>query len=127
MAQDESKVSYAAKISKAEAEIDWRKNAKEIHNQIRAFDPFPGAWTRATATKLKVFASVSQSENSAGNPGEILAVSKMGILVQTGAGSLLIQEIQAPGKRRMTVEDFLRGNILEKGVVLLSKEETQEA
>jgi methionyl-tRNA formyltransferase len=125
--QDEGKATYAAKISKAEAEIDWKKPAKMIHNQIRAFDPFPGAWTRAATTKLKVFASVCQDEDTAGMPGEILAVSKAGILIQTGEGSLLIQEIQAPGKRRMTVEDFLRGNTLEKGVVLLSKEETQEA
>ncbi|BES65365.1 methionyl-tRNA formyltransferase [Gottschalkiaceae bacterium SANA] len=125
--QDEEKATYAAKISKAEAEIDWKKSAKMIHNQIRAFDPFPGAWTRAATTKLKVFASVCQVEDTAGMPGEILAVSRAGIQIQTGEGSLLIQEIQAPGKRRMTVEDFLRGNTLEKGVVLLSKEETQEA
>lgn len=125
--QEDSKANYAAKISKAEAEIDWKKDAKSIHNQIRAFDPFPGAWSRNGETKLKVFASTCQSEDSKGKPGEVLAVSKNGILVQTGAGSLLIREIQAPGKRRMTVEEFLRGNTLEKGVVLLSKEETQEA
>ncbi len=125
--QDESKATYAAKISKAEAEIDWAQSARAIHNQIRAFDPFPGAWTRADAIKLKVFASVCRSEDSEGKPGEILAVSKNGISVQTGVGSLLIQEIQAPGKRRMTVEEFLRGNTLEKGVVLRSKEEMQEA
>jgi methionyl-tRNA formyltransferase len=125
--QDEAKATYAAKITKAEAEIDWKKSARMIHNQIRAFDPFPGAWTRVATAKLKVFASVCQVEDKAGMPGEILAVSKTGILIQTGEGSLLIQEIQAPGKRRMTVEDFLRGNTLEKGVVLLSKEEMQEA
>lgn len=125
--QEDSKASYAAKISKAEAEIDWKKDAKSIHNQIRAFDPFPGAWSRNGETKLKVFASSCQSEDSSGKPGEVLSVSKNGILIQTGVGSLLIREIQAPGKRRMTVEEFLRGNTLEKGVVLLSKEEMQEA
>lgn len=124
--QDHQKASYAAKISKEEAEIDWHLDAESIHNSIRAFDPFPGAWTRFGSIKLKCFASSFKDLESKGVPGEIIEVTEGEIFVQTGKGILLLTEIQAPGKRRMPVSEFLRGNALEKGVVLLSRIKTQE-
>jgi len=124
--QDNHFATYANKIAKSEAEINWGMKAGEIHNAIRAFDPFPGAWTSFNSLKLKCFSSLCAEEDSKGLPGEILEVSQDGFRVQTGQGSLWVKEVQIPGKRRMPVSDFLRGNKLEKGVVLLSKENQQE-
>lgn len=126
VAQDDRFATYANKITKSEAEIDWRMEAHAIHNAIRAFDPFPGAWTTCGSMKVKCFSTACAETSSQGNPGEILEVTERGLRVQTGKGSLWVREVQIPGKRRMPVSDFLRGNKLEKGVVLLSKENQQE-
>ncbi len=124
--QDDHFATYANKIAKSEAEIDWRMEAVAIHNAIRAFDPFPGAWTNFNSLKLKCFSTACAERESSGTPGEVLEVTQEGFRVQTGRGSLWVKEVQIPGKRRMPVSDFLRGNKLEKGVVLLSKENLQE-
>lgn len=124
--QDDSDATYANKIAKSEAKIDWGLDAASIHNMIRAFDPFPGAWTTCQSLKVKCFCSSCEELSSQGTPGEIIEITVKGFRVQTGKGSLWISEVQAPGKRRMSVSDFLRGNKLEKGVVLLSKENPQE-
>jgi methionyl-tRNA formyltransferase len=100
-------VTYASKIDKAEARIDWRQSATEIERRIRAFDPFPGATALLGATTVKVWhASLA---DGTGAPGEILAVRPDGITVACGTGALSLIELQKPGGRRLASADFLHG------------------
>jgi methionyl-tRNA formyltransferase len=100
-------VTYAAKIDKAEAAIDWHKPAVEIERRIRAFDPFPGCTARLGETTIKVWRALPAE--GTGQPGEILAVAPEGITVACGAGALMLIELQKPGGRRLASADFLCG------------------
>lgn len=112
--QDESLANYAHKLSKAEAEIDWNKPAVEIDRLIRAFDAWPTAYTLYKGQPLRFFASRALNGN-AGNaaPGSVLAESKEGIDIATGAGVLRILSLQMPGGKRLSVEQFLNGRSLQ--------------
>ncbi|NHZ85920.1 MAG: methionyl-tRNA formyltransferase [Planctomycetia bacterium] len=116
--QDESKVSFAPKIKSIDHQIDWKKQAIEIHNFIRAFSPFPGAYTIFNNKRLKVYSS-SIVENDSDNKkcGEIVVKSKNKLIIQTGKGLLEIGEVQIEGKKRMTVEEFLRGTKLQSAML----------
>lgn len=105
--QPQDGVTYAAKISRAEAAVDWRRPAEETGRLIRAFDPFPGvqATLRNTAIKLWTATPVATS----GEPGRVLAVSGDGITVACGEGALCLRQLQRPGGRRLPAEEFLRG------------------
>ncbi len=111
--QPETGSSYAPKISKALAEIDWKASAKEIYNLIRGLHPFPGAQTRYQGKSLKVHRARWIEEDHSKEPGTILKVSKEGILVAAGKGQIQITELQLSGKKRMGVSEFLAGNTLE--------------
>ena len=100
-------VSYAAKIGRAEATIDWRRPAADIERAIRAFDPFPGAVSVLRDTAIK-FWSASVVEACAA-PGSVLAANDEGIVVACGRGALRCTLLQRPGSRRLPAADFLRG------------------
>lgn len=106
-------VTYAAKIEKSEALIDWRRDAAEIDRQVRAFNPWPVAETRLEGEQLRVFAcSVPEGAQSArieAEPGTIVAAGDSGVLVQCGRGQLALQELQRPGRRAVPAADFMRG------------------
>lgn len=108
--QPETGVTYAQKLSKADAEIDWALGAKQIHNKIRALNPVPGAWSSLNGQVIKIWAStvLEQSNNAA--IGSIIAADKQGIAVQTGAGVVLITELQASGSKRMAAAAFVAGH-----------------
>jgi len=103
-------VTYAAKLEKAEALIDWSASATEIERKVRAFNPWPIAETRFEAEQLRILrarARSSESSLAAGHPpGTVLAVSDNAILIQCGEGQLAVQEIQRPGKRPVSARDF---------------------
>ena len=105
--QADEGVTYAAKISKAEAAIDWCRPADEIERRLRAFDPFPGAVTRMGTTQVKVWRAVL--EHAEGEAGTVLAVDDHGILVACGEQALRLTLLQKPGSRRLAVGEFLRG------------------
>jgi methionyl-tRNA formyltransferase len=105
--QPEAGITYAAKIDKAEAALDWRRPAAELERAIRAFDPFPGATAAVKGATLKVWRA--QPAASGGAPGTVLAVDASGILVAAGDGALRLTELQKPGGKRLPVADFLRG------------------
>lgn len=107
IAQPTEGVTYAAKIAKAEALIDWRRSAAELDRQVRAFNPFPGATSLLKGTPLKIWHALPVSGN--GKPGEVLAVNAKGIVVACGARALCLTELQRPGSKRLTVVDFLHG------------------
>jgi methionyl-tRNA formyltransferase len=112
-AQDDSQSNYAAKITKAEAEIDWRQSAARIQRKIRAFNPFPVAFCRpelAPDTRIRIWqAHVGPATGAAA--GTITEVGDAYITVACGAGSSVqLTELQLPGKRALPVADILRGN-----------------
>jgi methionyl-tRNA formyltransferase len=113
-------VSYADKVNKAEAEIDWRRSAQQIGCSIRAFDPTPGAWTSCGDEVLKIWRAVPEPGSHAQDlaPGSVLSADAHGIVVACGAGALRIHELQRAGARRLACSDFLRGQPLPIGTRL---------
>ncbi|MBN2886636.1 MAG: methionyl-tRNA formyltransferase [Chromatiaceae bacterium] len=112
--QDERLATYAHKLSKDEARIDWQRPAIEIERQIRAFDPWPVAETRLEGEVLRLWAAQAEPEAPArAAPGSVLATGKAGIEVATGAGRLRITRLQPAGKRPMAAADFLNARRLD--------------
>jgi methionyl-tRNA formyltransferase len=111
--QDETKATYAKKIAKENGRIDWAKSAVEIERQIRAFNPWPSAYTHWGDLLLKIW-KAEVVENVSGNPGEVLT----DFIVATSHGGLRILELQPANGKRMPVEAFLRGHKIEAGTVL---------
>ena len=110
MPQPEAGVTYAQKLSKADAEIDWALGAKQIHAKIRALNPVPGAWSSLNEQVIKIWASKVLEQSSDAAIGSIVAADKQGIAVQTGAGVILITELQASGSKRMAAAAFVAGH-----------------
>ena len=108
--QPETGVTYAQKLSKADAEIDWALGAKQIHNKIRALNPVPGAWSRLNGQVIKIWTSRVLEMSSTATTGSIVAADKQGIAVQTGEGVVLITELQASGSKRMAAAAFVAGH-----------------
>jgi methionyl-tRNA formyltransferase len=104
-------VSYAAKITKDETEIDWTRSAAEIARRIRAFNPVPAAHTAMHGTPVKIWGGVTD-ESVKGVPGDIVAASRDGIVVACGAGGLVIRQLQLAGGRRLDAGAFLAGHAL---------------
>lgn len=105
--QPDSGVTYAAKIGRAEAAVDWRQPASEIERRMRAFDPFPGVSAQLGETPIKFWRA--RTEAGSGEPGSVLAAGADGIVVACGDGVLRILMLQKPGSRRMEAGEFLRG------------------
>lgn len=112
--QDDSASSYAHMMDKGLGKIDWSKSSRDIFNLIRGTQPWPGTYFNYDDKVIKVRRSSLLQESTSQEPGTIIDVSKDGIKVATGDGVILLEEIQIQGKRWMTVEEFLRGNTLEK-------------
>lgn len=118
--QPEAGVTYASKIDKAEAQIDWRQPATVIARRMRAFNPTPGTVTTLDGTPLKLFCSVIDSclRPSDMRDGTILLANEAGIAVQCGEGVLRVTELQRTGGKRLPVAEFLRGTPLLPGTLL---------
>jgi methionyl-tRNA formyltransferase len=115
--QDHSSATYAPPLKKEDGRIDWRKDAREIDLQIRAFDPWPGAFTELDGRLLKVFRGEVRKGRPAGKAGTVVWVGSDFIEVETGNDSFLIEEVQLEGKRRMSVREFLAGHSISIGTV----------
>jgi methionyl-tRNA formyltransferase len=111
--QPASGVTYASKIEKREAAIDWTQPAAMIERRIRAFDPFPGTTTSLRGETIKIWRA--RVATGSGVAGEVLDVAGDGIVVATGVAALALTELQKPGGRRLTSADFLRGVSLAPG------------
>ena len=105
--QDESLATYAAKVEKAEARIDWTGCAVHVDRQVRAFNPAPGAETSLDGEPLKVWEA--QPMTASGAPGEVIAADSQGIVVACGKGALRIRALQRAGGKRLTAAAFLPG------------------
>ena len=113
--QDSSQVTYAPPLKKEDGRIDWRKGAAEIDRQVRAFSPWPGAYTLVEEQFLKIFRGEVREETPGGNAGKVLWVGMDFIEVGTGGGSFLIKEVQREGKKKMTIREFLAGHPIPVG------------
>ncbi|AKK03224.1 methionyl-tRNA formyltransferase [Corynebacterium epidermidicanis] len=106
---------YAAKIEKEDAQINWQAPALQIDRQIRAHTPAPGAWTMLADQRMKV-GPVVLSEREGLRPGHI-EVTKQGVYVGTGSTAVMLGEIQPPGKKMMNAADWARGVTMAEGTV----------
>jgi methionyl-tRNA formyltransferase len=108
--QPEQGVTYARKIEKAEASVDWREPAEVIARRIRAFDPFPGASAVLVSEPIKLWRGEPVPDaGGTGGPGTIVAASPEGIDVRCGQGLLRLTQLQRAGGKRLAVAEFLRG------------------
>jgi len=107
-------VSYAAKLEKREADIDWQAPATLLARRLRAFDPWPGTQTVLEGMTLKLWRGLAVA--GSGAPGEVIAAGADGIVIACGEGALRITELQKPGGRRLHAADFLRGQPVPVGV-----------
>jgi methionyl-tRNA formyltransferase len=115
--QDESLVTYAHKLEKAEAAINWTKSAVEISRQVRAFNPFPVAQTNYKGDVCRIWMATSKETHdfSSTKVGEVVNIARGTIEVVCGKGLLSIQELQAPGGKRLTASAFIQGHHVQVG------------
>ncbi len=111
--QENAKATYAKKLSKSEAEIDWQESSAVLDRQVRAFNPWPVAFTHLAGKLVRVWSGHWVDLPAAGPPGAVLASSKQGIDVATGAGVYRITRLQLPGGKSLTAADFLNAHSLQ--------------
>ena len=114
--QDDAQATPAPKVYARDGCVDWSRDAADVHNSIRGFSPFPGAWTLHDETRLKLLRSrvASTSDPRSGKPGEILAADSR-LVVACGAGAVELVELQQQGRRALGTTEFLRGYSLSEG------------
>ena len=116
--QPEAGVTYAHKIAKTEAAIDWTLPADVIERRVRAFDPFPGATFQARGETVKLWRSQVERLELSAAPGTVIAVDGQQLVVACGDGALALLDVQRPGGKRAPVAQWLQGQGLAKGDVL---------
>jgi methionyl-tRNA formyltransferase len=116
--QDPAQASYAPKIERDEARIDWRQPARQLSLLLRAFDPSPGAFTFWGGRTLKLFCPSWEDREAAESPGTVREASSSHLRVATAQGDLLVQELQMESRPRMRVREFLQGHSLRAGEIL---------
>jgi methionyl-tRNA formyltransferase len=112
-AQPGTGVTYAKKLDKAEAKLDWTRPAAEVERRIRAFDPFPGTWFEAKGERIKV--SGAKTFGGRGAPGTVIAEP---LIVACGEGSLALTRLQRAGRGTTDADAFVRGFEMPIGTVL---------
>jgi len=105
--QDESLATYAEKLSKEEARLDWTLSAAQLERCIRAFNPWPMSYFVVDEQPIKVWQAVSLDEPTTSAPGTIISADKNGIKIATADGILNILQLQPAGKKAMSVQDIL--------------------
>ena len=105
--QDDALVTYAEKLSKEEARIDWSLSAAQLERCIRAFNPWPMSWMEIDEQPVKVWKASVISGTTTAEPGTIIDANKNGIQVATGQGILNLESLQPAGKKAMSAQDLL--------------------
>lgn len=118
--QDESLATYAGKVGRDVARIDWTRGADEIQRAIRAFDPAPGAFTTLRDVDVKLFGARVVQDRS-GDPGHVIEIDEAGLLVGCGRGALRVGYAQPAGKRRLAGLDWAQGRGVAVGDVFDSR------
>jgi methionyl-tRNA formyltransferase len=110
--QDAAAATYAPKISRETARLDWTRDAASLERQVRAFDPVPGAWTFLDGAPVKLFGGMPAV--GGGEPGAVLAASDR-LVIAGGTGAIAVSEVQPAGRNRLTVEEWVRGRGIAAG------------
>lgn len=116
--QNHDEFSYAPIMNKSLGNIKWNNSAKEIHNLVRGVNPWPSAYTIYNGDTMKIWKTEVLGEKSDKTPGTILKVDKDGIRISTEDNIILVKEIQMPGKKRVLVSEYIKGNTIESGAIL---------
>ncbi len=109
IAQEENKATYCEKIEKNDGKIDWSKSAEEIHNMIRAYTPWPSAFTIFQNKKLKILKANFENSDSKGQNSGQFFLDNGQLKIKTGQGNLLPKTLQIEGKKEMDVQSFING------------------
>ena len=114
--QDHDRATYAPKLDREDARIDWSLDAPAVADWIRGLDSVPGGWSPLEGENVKLFRPMPLPDPPGGEPGEILrADPREGLVVACGSGAVEIREVQPPGKRRMEAEAWIRGRGCKEG------------
>jgi len=117
--QDNSLANHAPKLTKEQGMINWSWPAERLYGLIRGLDPWPGAFTYQNEKMLKLFGcSLAGDRQTVSVPGQINGLTERGLEIETGKGSIIVEEVQAPGKKRLPVKEFLKGSKLSVGNIL---------
>lgn len=116
--QDHSKATFCKKISKEDGKIDFSRTATQIVNQIRAYTPWPSAYTDTPHGRLKILRAYAVEGLCAGGIGEVVLCDKSGITIRCGEGGLVPLEVQGEGGKAMDIASFLRGRQIPQGTIL---------
>lgn len=122
--QDDSLTNYAPLLKKEHGIIDWSRDAAAIKNQVRGMTPWPGACTDLDGKTLKLYQV--RTGSGQGTAGSIIAAGRSGIEIACGAGSIIVEELQLEGKKRLSARDFLAGFRIEAGTILGGREAASE-
>lgn len=115
--QDEALVTYAPKVEREHAHVDWTRPGVEVSRVVRAYDPRPGAFTTLRGLEVKLF-GVRIAADARGDAGEVLAIDESGMLVACGDGGVRIAYVHPAGKRRLAALDWAQGRGIAVGDVL---------
>ena len=116
--QPQDGITYAHKIAKTEAAVDWTLPAEVLERRVRAFDPFPGASFQAHGETVKLWRAQVERLDVAAAPGTVIAVGSQQLVVACGDGALALLDVQRPGGKRVAVGQWLQGQPLARGDVL---------
>jgi methionyl-tRNA formyltransferase len=116
--QDDSLSTYAPMLNKENRRINWNMPARTIHNLIRGLSPWPSAYFTMDESTVKVYKASYTDDDSDYAPGYVIKANKEGIFVKAGEGIVILKEIQMPGKNKMSVEAYLRGNKFPEHITL---------
>lgn len=107
--QDESRATYAAKLTRDGAQVDWSRSAHEVGAHIRAYDPKPGAWGRIGGQEVKLFGACVAPRGTSQEAGNVIVVDAEGMLVACGSGAVRVLIVQPAGKRRLSPLEWANG------------------
>lgn len=113
--QDEDQATYAGKLTRESAQVDWTGTAYDVSRHIRAYDPKPGAWSRVNGAEVKLFGARIAPRGVSHAAGDVLATDSEGLLVACGSGAVRVLAVQPAGKRRLAPVDWARGRGLTVG------------
>jgi methionyl-tRNA formyltransferase len=114
VAQDATLATYAAKLNKSEARLDWTQTAAQLARAVRAYNPVPVAYSSLHGTTIKIW-QASESAQGQGEPGTVLAIDKRGIQVACGHGALSLETLQRPNGKSLPVTQFVQGFMVKVG------------
>ena len=107
--QDERLATYAPKLTRESAQVDWLRSAHQVSSHVRAYDPKPGAWGRINGGEVKLYGARLAPRGSNREPGDVIAIDAEGMLVACGGGAVRIAAVQPAGKRRLTPAEWMHG------------------